>query len=335
MNHFVLGVFFLSIQTFASDNVSIYFTPFPNHQPVIDGINKASKSVQMVMFHLEDKAVEQALIDARARGLQVDVILDGLSLGLPWLSSGKKRLEKAGVHVVASSKAFKITHQKTVVIDHRTAYITSMNLTKKPSVQRDWGIITEDQKIIAEMNLVFEQDLKNAATGDSQTPTLTETHLLWSPVNAKEKLIAFIASAKSTIDSTVENLGNAEILAAFSAAAARGVKIRLIVPYCDIALSPQHNLPFAEQLVKSKVEARLMPDPQTPEQPYMHAKMILVDHKKAYVGSVNFSDNSLLRSREAGLIFENAEANSVIENEFEKDWTHSLDPSGPFPNCGK
>lgn len=211
---------------------SLYFSPSANFQNIIEGIHSAQKSIQLVIFHLNDTEVELALIDAHTRGVKVEVILDGLSLKLPWLSSSKKHLEKAGVSVTASSKAFKITHQKTMVVDDLVAYVTTMNLTKKVKTTRDWGFITRNPAIIAEMDAVFAADLKNAAASTNQTPALKNTNLLWSPVNSKDKLVALIDSAKKTLIGTVENLGNADIQKALIRAATRGVLIKFISPYC-------------------------------------------------------------------------------------------------------
>ena len=315
------------------DQLSIYYSPDASHAPIIQGIQSAQHSIQMVIFHINDKDVEDALIAAAQKGVKVQVIVDGLSLKLPSFSSSKRRMEKGGVVVTASSSGFKITHQKTMVVDDKTAYVTTMNLTKKVDSTRDWGVITQDQRIIAEMDSVFQADLSNASTGQGLTPSLSESHLLWSPVNAEQKLIQLIQRAHTKIISTVENLGNAAIQKAFEDAAARGVDVRMISPLCDIAVNANHNVSYMKEMESKGVHARLMPNPQTATQPYMHAKMILVDETEAYLGSVNFSDNSLHNSREAGIIFQNSKANSTIKNEFEKDWNQAISPTSTLPSC--
>lgn len=59
--------------------------------------------------------------------------------------------------------------------------------------------------------------------------------------------------------------------------------------------------------------------------------MILVDQRRAYVGSVNFSNNSTQRARELGIVFTDDLLTKIIVDEFEKDWlvskaTKSLNP---------
>jgi cardiolipin synthase len=46
--------------------------------------------------------------------------------------------------------------------------------------------------------------------------------------------------------------------------------------------------------------------------PYIHAKMFLVDGQRAFVGSVNVSDNSLNNNRELGIIFDQADAVAIV-----------------------
>lgn len=321
----------------AEDNVELYFSPDPlqDHQPWIKQIQSAKKSIQMVIFHLNDKNVISALTDAVKRGVKVQVIVDRLSLILPPFASTKRKLIAGGAEVTACSKGFKITHQKSLVVDSHTALVTSMNLTKKVSTTRDWIVETSDPSVIAEMNAVFATDLENAKTGAGSSPKLTSSNLLWSPVNSEAKILNLINSAKKTIISTVENLGSPTIQTAYIAAAKRGVDVRVITPLCDIA-DPRtdHNVPFAKDLANNGVKSNMMPDPQTADQPYIHAKMILVDSQQAYIGSVNFSENSLHNSREAGIIFKNSKASAILQNEFNKDWAHAVNANGSLPSCG-
>ena len=54
--------------------------------------------------------------------------------------------------------------------------------------------------------------------------------------------------------------------------------------------------------------------------PYMHAKIVLADGKKAFVGSVNISTNSLERNRELGILVSDQNVLRVLFQTFQKDW---------------
>lgn len=58
-----------------------------------------------------------------------------------------------------------------------------------------------------------------------------------------------------------------------------------------------------------------------PKKPYVHAKVAVVDGKWAYVGSANFTANSLDHNREVGLILPLIGARTlttIFERDFEK-----------------
>jgi cardiolipin synthase A/B len=52
----------------------------------------------------------------------------------------------------------------------------------------------------------------------------------------------------------------------------------------------------------------------------MHAKMIVVDKQKAFVGSQNLTAEALDRSREVGLIIANQAVINTLCSSFAQDW---------------
>jgi phosphatidylserine/phosphatidylglycerophosphate/cardiolipin synthase-like enzyme len=59
------------------------------------------------------------------------------------------------------------------------------------------------------------------------------------------------------------------------------------------------------------------------KKPLLHAKAIIIDDKSAFVGSFNFTKNSLENNREAGIFIQK---NSILElvNSFQEDWSKSV-----------
>jgi len=51
----------------------------------------------------------------------------------------------------------------------------------------------------------------------------------------------------------------------------------------------------------------------------MHAKAMIIDGDTAYVGSINFTKNSIERNREIGLIFTDSVAINFLEKNFLSD----------------
>jgi cardiolipin synthase len=141
--------------------------------------------------------------------------------------------------------------------------------------------------------------------------------------------------AQHAVILTVENLGDPAFLTALATAAQRGVTVRVIVPMCDKNPNPLYNYQFLTKLASVGVQARVMPSPATPTTPYMHGKMITVDGHVSYIGSVNFSINSMEHARELGIVLSNADVVTNIEKVFEQDWAVSVSSSLPPNECPK
>jgi phosphatidylserine/phosphatidylglycerophosphate/cardiolipin synthase-like enzyme len=302
-------------------SVTFFATPNPNgHRDFIAGIGKAKKSIKMTMFHLTEAAAVQALLDAQGRGVNVRIIIDKKSLQSSKQTEIAAHLRAAGAAVKGSSAAFSITHVKAMTLDDQTAFITSMNLTDTATDTRDFGVSLADPGVVAEMNAVFEADWQNADSGRGDTPTLSRRDLIWSPVDSRERLKALIDSATDSIVGSVENLGDPVLQDAFIAAASRRVNVRLITPLCNKNSNHFFDVPFVRLLRSGGVDAKMMPSPATPDHPYIHAKMLVVDDRRAYLGSINFSTNSTTRARELGIVTTDQTALAGLGADFEKDW---------------
>lgn len=333
-SHFFLSlIFFLfsSCSFFSSYNKTIVehliITPDPHGpQDFINSITKAKKSIWMKMYHLSDPDVVEALLSAHKKQIDIKIILDNRSLQESKFQKAYGQLKDAGIDVRASSICFSITHEKSMIIDNKSAFITAINLTRSYDKTRNFGIITEDSDVINEMHDVFLADWQNAISNTCKTPLLHAPNLIWSPVNSEERLATLIRAASYHLAVTVENLGNKKIQAALIEMASQGVDIKLIVPQCDRNENPLFNYSFINKLLLANVKIKVMPQPSSAEHPYMHSKMILVDNRIAYVGSTNFSNNSLLKARELGIVFSDEEAVQKMNEVFQKDWSVAIDP---------
>jgi phosphatidylserine/phosphatidylglycerophosphate/cardiolipin synthase-like enzyme len=295
-------------------------------QPVIDAIAGAKKSIRMMMFHLTVPDVENALIAAKARGVDVKIILDAKNLEGRGSAAVAQRLTDHGIEITKSSPAFSITHVKAMVIDDARAIVMSLNLTRPFDHTRDYAIVTDDATVVDEFLRVFQADIDNAAAKTGNTPALGSPALVWSPVSSEGRIVALVESAQTSIISSTENLGDKPVGDALGRAAKRGVKVRIVAPMCDLGNSPLRNLQYIDDLDHANVDARVMPPPSTREQPYIHAKMMIVDGARGFVGSINFSENSMKHARELGILFDDHAAIVAFTAAFEADWRAAVPP---------
>jgi hypothetical protein len=132
-------------------------------------------------------------------------------------------------------------------------------------------------------------------------------------VNSEDRLVAFVKSAQKTLVVSSENLGDAPIQAALiDAATTRHVDVRVMAPLCDQNVNPEFDLPYLTQLHDGGVDARAMPGPPSPSLPYTHAKMMIADGNKAFIGSV--------------IIFQDPTSIAMISKAFEQDWSQAVTP---------
>lgn len=108
------------------------------------------------------------------------------------------------------------------------------------------------------------------------------------------------------------------LLEALVAAARRGVHVRLLM---DGHVGDARNEQVARRLVALAtrealpLEARVDDAPRT-----LHAKMVLIDGERAYVGSMNWGRASARDNREVGLLLDAPEVAAWLGAWFEKDW---------------
>ncbi len=316
------------------DDAVLVQGPRDGYARLIQLIDQAKSSIKMSIYHLSDSGVVDALIRAQARKVSVEVILDNSSLSKPRYEAIRQQLQAANIQVSPSSTGFTLSHSKVMVVDQSLVYLSSQNFVGHSSDMRGFAILTADKDIVKELTQVFQADLENAKNKTALTPTLHEANLLWSPANSEQKLVDLIQSAKISIEATSENLGpDTEVLKALAQASARGVVVRILTPECDLNPNPLFNLPQMALLEKAGVQAHLMPHPSTPEVPYMHAKTMIVDRQVVFIGSENFSINSLRLAREVGMVLSNSLVCSQMEEVFDHDWKVSVSLSPTPPVC--
>ncbi len=344
MKHFILLVLVVSLgckkgsqpnslgngtntnQQVSVDELQIFFGPNARgHIAFVNLINSASKSIYLSMFRLTENSDVQALIAAAKRQIKIKIILDReATQASSVIQKIVLDLKNAGVEVKESTTGFSITHEKAMSIDGTTAIISTMNMTMGFRTTRDVGVITKDLDVVSEFNAVFEADWINADNGGIYTPPLTSEKLLWSPNNSTSKLTGLIRESTKTIDLQVENFTNDNISNALIEAAGRNIQIRILTPLCSLNPNPLLNIPTLKKLSIGNIQIKVMPNPATAQAPYIHAKTLTVDRIKSYVGSINFSNNSLNSAREVGIIFKNQDAAELIRTEFEKDWIQAI-----------
>jgi cardiolipin synthase len=290
--------------------------PDDSAKPILDAINGAAKSLRVKMFLFSDPSILKAVIDAQRRGVNVRVMLN------PARRDGKsenkethKRLMAAGVNVIDSNPEYDVTHEKSMVVDDVTAFVKSLNWeTKNITETRDYAVVTSHAHEIAEVIACFEADWnRKPFIGDEKS------HLIWCSGNGRERIAQFIDDAKESIFLQNERYQDAVIIERLVRAARRGVKVHVMA-------RPPHKLK-KEKLVEAVGGMRIMEDVgikiQKLKHLKLHAKMLLADHARAIVGSINLAPGSFDSRRELAIEVDDKDVIERLSAIAHHDWKHS------------
>ena len=311
-----------SLALLPEDGRDIYFEAF----------GAARREIRIEICVLEDPLVLQSLKGAIDRGVRVRVIVDrGKYEALPSEQGNLAAyLTGAGAQLHLSNPIFPRSFPKVILIDERYALIGSACLDTTTFVQyRDYAYVSDEPGTIKDLSRLFENDwLHSANPGEpfptyNPTPVITQPSLIVSPVNAAYRLVSFIQNARRTLDVTSELLGDPTLESELAAAAAKGVRVRLIAPETVNGATrdiQQLQLSSLSALKAAGIQIHVTRPPESAESPYMHARTAVADGKRAYLGSISLSPDSATHNREVGLILDGEHVVRELQNQFEIDF---------------
>jgi phosphatidylserine/phosphatidylglycerophosphate/cardiolipin synthase-like enzyme len=271
-------------------------------------LDQATTSIDYAPFLLDEQTIEQALVNARRRGVQVRLLAEP--------SHDKdnahalKLLGAAGVQIKPTNPAFALTHAKYIVIDGSRALLPTFNSTVKelPS-HRDFALEDDDPDDVRFIQSVFNADWDRSEVGP------IPPGFALSPDNADETLPPLMRSAQHSIDLYAEKLESSPLLDAILDAARRGVTVRIIADASDKKVPG----PLVDAVRRHLVQIRV------PHDLGIHAKVMIVDDQTVYFGSENIENATGDHRRELGVIFQDESIAGRLRAVFEGDWARPAD----------
>jgi cardiolipin synthase A/B len=295
---------------------SLIVLPDDGAGPLLSAIDAAKESLRVKMFLFSDPALLKAVLAAKKKSVDVRVMLN------PARRNGeadnlvtKKKLEAAGIEVRDSNPIFDVTHEKSMVVDEEIGYVKSLNwVTKNLTETRDYAVMTTRKKEVREIIECFEADWKRKPFRASSTG-----EMIWCKGNGRDRICSFIDEAKHTLFVQNERYQDAVIIERLVRAHERGVKVHVMA-------RPPHKLKL-DKLTEGVGGLRILDDVGIKvhrlKHLKLHAKMLLADHSRAIVGSINLTPGSFDSRRELAIeVF----APNVVErlmHTAHHDWKHS------------
>jgi cardiolipin synthase A/B len=284
--------------------------------PLLGAIEGAQKSIRVKMFLFSDPSLLKALVAAERRGVDVRVMLN------PARRNGeadnlvtKKKLEAAGIEVKDTNPAFDVTHEKSMVVDEQIAFVKSLNwVTKNLTETRDYAVVTTREEEVQEVIDCFEADWKRKPFKASN-----DGEMIWCKGNGRDRICRFIDEAKHTLFVQNERYQDAVIIERLVRAHERGVKVHVMA-------RPPHKLK-KEKLTEGVGGLRILDDVGIKVHKLkhlkLHAKMLLADHSRAIVGSINLTPGSFDSRRELAIEVYSPNVVHRLKRVAHHDWKHS------------
>lgn len=282
----------------------IHFAPQALEAQIGAQLDAATVSIDVGIYAFTLTRLADKLVAADRRGVPVRVIFDPTQQAAN--QNVYDRLRTIGVEVKWAPDTFTFSHAKYLVIDRDTAMILSGNLTVAGMTdQRNVGLVDRDPTNVADLAAIFEADWAD------RPAQLDCPRLMISPADARSRVLALIASARTTLDVEVYYIADVGVRTAIAAAHDRGVAVRVILSEPS---EVSDNSATATALENEGVAVRVLANPVP------HIKMIIADGAAALVGSHNLSVTSLRDNREIGEIVRVPTAVGTLRARFDGDW---------------
>jgi cardiolipin synthase len=305
----------------------------PNNQKGLDSrsvfveaLDEAKSTIDLAMYDLRDRILIQHLAKAYKRGVKIRIIneqniyLHGNNIfkedELPLITLTNLGIEVKPLPPYFITETSNATaHYRFLIVDKKRVIITTANWDaftfRQTPLMRNFAIILTAEKQpneVKEIADVFEADWNRLSIAP------TNPNLVWGPHQQSEKLQKFMSEAKESITIYQQSFNDPDMTNFLQSLAERGIKIRLLMTPYPFGGHEDTNNRFQEQLLKAGGEVKLSVEM------YIHAKIIIVDNKKAYIGSCNFWPQSLKANRELGYITDDVPVIQILRSYFENDW---------------
>ncbi len=275
---------------------------------LIRRIDWAQQEIKVAVYMFTVPSLMDALLRAKRRGVDVEVIMEGNPYNATSINREAVQFFKKNSidFYETDNQYFSFMHAKYMIIDESWLIATANWTRSSFSSNREFFILWKDSLIREELRNIFEKDFQGNE-GVSH-----DTRILVWPTNARERIIQFAQSAIKTIKLYMPSLTDEKIILEFQKICSQGKMIYVILDKND------------ENTKKGNIISQnWCPQIRVMKTPSLHGKALIIDEKKGFIGSFNFTKNSLENNREIG-IFLNGETILNIVNIFDSDWQKSV-----------
>lgn len=327
--------------------------------PVIPMIQAASQSIDIEIYTMYDAKVRNALRDAIAKKIAIRIIQEPAPYNdvcQPFTQATSsdaqdcadeklliQQVQAAGGTYIPYNKATLCRdpnspcylHGKLMVIDQQLAMMSTGNYdstnlcdsSQSPThCDRDYSYVDADSDVVSALEKIINQDLigksydLSAILVGSVSQKLTVSPLSLAP------LVKFVQSATTTLDVQNQYLNQTDWNNALEIAAKSGVQVTVQVSsvcwygtpsngqkasntaiYTAFDSAGIHTSMFTKSILINGVPG------------YLHAKVMVADGNRAWLGSVNGSNSATSNNREFGVFFSDPASVASLKQQIQDD----------------
>jgi phosphatidylserine/phosphatidylglycerophosphate/cardiolipin synthase-like enzyme len=312
-----------------ADDKAFLTTRSPITQRIVELLDGAQSKVDIANYTFSVKAIEEAVLRAKQRGVAVRVAMDkSQEMG----DTVATRLRAAGVEVrfVAGSQDG-LQHAKFMLVDKLTLATGSNNWSSTgTTINEESTIVIESadgDPLLGGFACHYEA-IWNAKPADAGACTNAE--VAFSPSSQPIKMLEEeIGRAKTSIDVLMHHLAFDDLVKELAKAAERGVKVRVIVNATERA---EHVGPVWDRLIAAGGLVRYK---QTNAELFqiMHHKLAVIDDRVVVNGSGNWSGSAFFKNFENYVRYRDPRVARPYRELYDRLWQWSL--SGASLDAGK
>ncbi|MBN8655521.1 MAG: hypothetical protein J0M11_07285 [Anaerolineae bacterium] len=324
----------------------VYFTDLllindPNNpagsieERLIQFIDAAQVSIHIASFEFNLPRVADALIAAKARGVDVRWVTDdenGLDIDANPNRGQFTRLMAGGVEVKDDAGRSALMHNKFWIFDRQITWTGSTNITVN-------GIYKQNNNVIVirspEISEIYEREWEElwAAQLGPRAPSTRNNQ--WAILDGTPIQVLF-SPEDDVVDNLIAILGDAQVSIRFLAFSFTDYPMAQTM--IDRALAGVDVQGVFETFGSNSTRSELktlwcagLPVRQDGNSGFLHDKVIIVDNSIVVTGSLNFSSSADEENEENVIILDNPEIASLYLQEYQKIWDASMSvPVGAF-----
>jgi phosphatidylserine/phosphatidylglycerophosphate/cardiolipin synthase-like enzyme len=305
-------------------------------EKLIGLINSAQSSIHVAAFEFNLNRVADALIAAKARGVDVRWVTDNEHGLVADTEPGGGQFIKMvlnGIEVKDDAGRTALMHNKFWIFDRQTVWTGSTNITVN-------GIYKQNNNVIVirspEVAYIYEREWEELWSGQlgPRAPSTLNTQwavldgsalqVIFSPEDhAVNNLIALVNDAQTSIRFLAFSFTDYPLAKAMIDRAAAGVNVQGVYEA------------FGSSSINAELRTFLcahVPVRQDGNSSFLHDKIIIIDNSIVVTGSLNFSSSADDENEENVVIMDNPEIAALYLQEYEKIWGIAHDPNpADFP----